>query len=323
MIRIKPTSLVISTLIISSCSFVQDRSEELVQVVDATESSSYSNAKPKNEARKSIAPQQYVVKKNDTLGSIARKTLGSSAYYRQLAAFNSLSEQQTLKVGQVLMIPTNVSVSQTAKATPLKRPSTATKEPVTIASQEYPELDSLISQQKYNQAIDWALTHPNLNEDLGLQAKLVEATSLQADKELAEKDYSEASFLINGLKANQNLAEVSKRQLASKATQIQCNQLSHNALQKVGKSQTNGAYKDLMQALSLDKNYSNSLDLFLQARDSVTESMHQEALKLYRNQQLGKASDLWNQILKLNPNDDLALVYTDRVKNLQKKLKGL
>ncbi|WP_195758382.1 LysM peptidoglycan-binding domain-containing protein [Kangiella sp. HZ709] len=302
---------------------MQDRSEELVQVVDATESSSHSSTKPKNEVRKSVTPQEYVVKKNDTLGSIARKTLGSSIYYRQLASFNSLNEQQTLKVGQVILIPTNISVSQTTKATPLKRPSTSTKEPLIIASQKYPELNSLISQQKYNQAIDWALTHPNLKADLGLQAKLVEATSLQADKELEERDYSEASFLINGLKANQNLAGINKTQLTRKATQIQCNQLSHNALQKVGKGQIDEAYKDLMQALSLDKNYSNSLDLFLQARDSVTETMHQEALKLYRNQQLDKASILWSQILKLKPNDDLALVYTDRVKSLQKKLKGL
>jgi len=63
--------------------------------------------------------------------------------------------------------------------------------------------------------------------------------------------------------------------------------------------------------------------LFTTTRNKVSEHYHQKALRHYRNQELEDGLNYWNKILAINPNDDLALVYKDRVKALQNKLENL
>lgn len=47
----------------------------------------------------------YVVKKGDTLMSIARAHYGSAARFRDIAAANGLSDPNKIKVGQTLILP--------------------------------------------------------------------------------------------------------------------------------------------------------------------------------------------------------------------------
>jgi tetratricopeptide (TPR) repeat protein len=95
------------------------------------------------------------------------------------------------------------------------------------------------------------------------------------------------------------------------------------AKQYADKSQFNESYNILLDAWkTVGKPLEDNI-LFTTTRNKVSESYHQKALRHYRNQELEDALVYWDKILAINPNDDLALVYQDRVKALQNKLENL
>ncbi len=308
-------------LSLSACSFVQDRSQDEVQIVDAADAKSVSKPNKPTLKPAPIKPVEYRVVKGDTLGVIASKMMGSASLFRQLADYNNIDINQSLTIGQLLLIPSKYhSPTTTITAFPSKTQPVITN----IASKiNFEEMDQLLIQKEYNQAIDWAMSNPQLASSDELQNKLVLATQRQVDIERSEKDYSEASFLIQGLLQDNKFSQTNQNQLTQLSTQITCEKASYSALLLAQKDSIDKAYPLLSQSFKTDSNYSLGLDDFIDARLLVTESMHQEALKLYRNQQLEPALNIWNDILEIKPNDDLALVYKDRVYNLQQKLKEL
>lgn len=50
-------------------------------------------------------PATYTVRRGDTLGEIARRTLGSARRWRELAEFNDLEDEDFIPVGMVLRLP--------------------------------------------------------------------------------------------------------------------------------------------------------------------------------------------------------------------------
>jgi LysM repeat protein len=53
----------------------------------------------------------YIVKEGDTLGKIAERFYGNSAYYVQLAEYNRLTDPALIFPGQILSIPKDLSVT--------------------------------------------------------------------------------------------------------------------------------------------------------------------------------------------------------------------
>jgi LysM repeat protein len=49
--------------------------------------------------------QTYVIKKGDTLGSIAKKFYGSSKHWKKIAATNNIDDPARIKIGQMLEVP--------------------------------------------------------------------------------------------------------------------------------------------------------------------------------------------------------------------------
>jgi nucleoid-associated protein YgaU len=64
-------------------------------------------AAPKHEAKKSVATQDYVVQKGDTLASIARKKLGKNGKWQDIVAVNgsALNDPAALSPGTTIKIP--------------------------------------------------------------------------------------------------------------------------------------------------------------------------------------------------------------------------
>ena len=75
---------------------------------------------------------KYVVKEGDTLGKIAEKYLGCSAFYPAIARRNGLCDPNKLSVGQVLYIPYTLDeMFDFTPATPVQ-PEEPTAQPATI-----------------------------------------------------------------------------------------------------------------------------------------------------------------------------------------------
>ncbi|WP_251359210.1 LysM peptidoglycan-binding domain-containing protein [Kangiella sp. TOML190] len=323
---LKQTLLLLAFTVLSGCTFVEDRSQEAVAIIDAVET----RKKPKvTEAAPKVKPvvRTYQVVAGDTLGKIAQKTLGSSQYYRQLADFNGLDMSTPLEVGQVLRLPPNSDLGTQDANSAIERKTRATNSAVTGLNKplirNYAALDQLIDEKKYNQAIDWAMSHPNLSRDQGLQQKLMLASKQQVAIEKQQGNYSEGILLIDGLTVSKKLSRANTQELKRLKTQLESEQLSQQAQAYLAKSEYPQAYSALQKAYQLDTGYALQSTRFINSRAQVSEQMHQTALKHYRNQELDQAEKIWDQILLIKPNDDLALVYKDRVVNLKKKLNAL
>ncbi len=312
--------LIGSSLLFSACTFVEDRSHEDVLIVDAAESKVDTNKNTEPSKPNPVRIQEYYVQANDTLGTIAAKTMGSQDLYLRLASFNKIDVKKPLHIGQRLLIPPrNYQPSQRqVTISPLKRPNNiATNEP------DYSEMNKLIADNKFNQAIDWAISQPALNNLPNLQEILVSATTSQVMIERSKQNYAEALFLINGLLDNHRFAVRPKNDLITLRSELLSEQAAFQAQQKLKANNYSEAYDDLLIAYKANSTYITQIDSFIGSRSQVTEHMHQEALKLYHNQQLDKALSIWDKILAIKPQDDLALVYKDRVIHLKKKLKDL
>lgn len=319
-----------SALLIGGCSFVEDRSDSGVSIVDARDA-----RKPiivaKPVVKKPQSVQTYTVVKGDTFGVISKKMLGSSKYYREIAEYNGLSVKSMLSVGQVIAIPNNEklgTLASNSQVRALKRPRVAQSTPADPKpTSTISDMDKLIANQNYNQAIDYAISQETLATDLQLQEKLVSATEKQVQIYNNNNNSSEAEFLITGL-LNKNVLtpKNSMRLQALTAKPTASNPIGidmETAKIYLSQKRYDKCYDTLLGVYNRDKKQAEKNRAFRQIRLSLTENMHQKALLKYRNQQLDPALEIWQKILKIKPNDDLALVYRDRVLNIKKKLNKL
>lgn len=72
-----------------------------------TRSSPAKRSKDRNGSGSKGKARTYTVRRGDTLGGIAAKTLGSASKWTALAKANGLRDPNKLKVGQVLKLPTS------------------------------------------------------------------------------------------------------------------------------------------------------------------------------------------------------------------------
>lgn len=304
---------------ITGCSFVEDRSTETVAIVEAGSTPTQTLPAVEEITDNSVkATQTYIVQSGDTLGSIARKVLGNSKRYIEIAQLNNLSSYDAIYEGQRLALPSS-SVSPRPVVTTSH--TQATQENNTPSS--YPELEQLMDKEHYNQAIQWIMLRQELAKDPVLQSTLIKATDHQVNIYLQQNQKSDAQTLLRGLIQEAPLTVANKQSLMNSLSSLTAQQDLEVARQLANQSHYDKAYDILLKAYKLDAANLEKNVLFTGTRNQVNEHYHQQALKLYRNQQLDEALIYWNKILQINPNDDLALVYKDRVKALQEKLKAL
>jgi len=58
-------------------------------------------------------------------------------------------------------------------------------------------------------------------------------------------------------------------------------------------------------------------------KESVVTKRHKKALKLFRSQKLNAAIKEWEQLLKLDPSNELAKIYISRAIEMQNRIKNL
>ena len=321
-ITLLTSSVVTMTIGLSGCSFKEDRKDIIVPIVDASPATAFSKPQRPQETNKteSTATYTYTVRSGDTLGIIAQKYLGASSRYTELLELNKLDPNDAIYVGQKLKLPTE-GLTVPEKDTAITTQTSLAK--AESPKQQYPELDSLMESGQYNQAIQWCLSNERLKTDSILQQKLLEAAKSQVSIYTRQQKTADAETLLSGLINQANINPNNKKILEQELLTLKANRNLVLAKQYADKSKFNESYNILLEAWNkVGKTLEDNV-LFTTTRNKVTENYHQNALKHYRNQELDEALVYWNKILAINPNDDLALVYKDRVKALKNKLQNL
>ncbi|GAA0204022.1 hypothetical protein GCM10009123_09150 [Kangiella japonica] len=295
----------------------------MVPIVDATPAQSSGSSSPVvyqgvDESDTYI----YTVRPGDTLGTISQQYLGASSRYTELLKLNKLAPNDSIFVGQKLKLPTK-GLTIPKESSYSKHSKSRQTVSTTASKESYPELEALIEAEEYNQAIQWTLNHEKLETSQSLQQKLVVAAKGQSEQYKRQQNTAEAEALLSGLISETPLSSANKAMLEAELSTLRAEQQLLTAKQYADRSQFDDSYELLLNAWN---NVGKPLEeniLFTTTRNKVSENYHQQALRLYRNQKLDDALEFWQKILAINPNDDLALVYQDRVKALQNKLDNL
>lgn len=79
----------------------------------------------------------------------------------------------------------------------------------------------------------------------------------------------------------------------------------------------------LRGVLEMDPQHAGARDALAALRDTTVPALHQEAVLLYRHQQLEKAIDLWEQIQVIDPDFEPAAGYLARARELRRRLEEL
>ncbi|MCW8856498.1 MAG: LysM peptidoglycan-binding domain-containing protein [Kangiella sp.] len=315
--HLKGYSTIFLALALTGCSFVEDRSNqpvEIIDVSDGTRSGTMRNSKQQSETI------QYTVRSGDTLGSIAKNMLGNAQRYLEIAKLNNIEPQAPIYVGQQLQLPSKGLILVKPKTTQ----QIATKPDKSAESKAQPsEMDSLLSQQRYYDAIEYARAQEDLSDNNELQERLIIATQNQVRLFRQEGLTGEAEELLQLLIDDGRLSESSQQILYSNLAALNVEQDLVEARQLADRQEFDDSYDILLSAWQVSGTELESNALFTGTRNKVSEHYHQNALQLYRNQELDEALIYWDKILAINPSDDLALVYKDRVKSLQAKLDSL
>ncbi|WP_223668543.1 LysM peptidoglycan-binding domain-containing protein [Kangiella shandongensis] len=315
-----------AALILSGCSFKEERDDVIVPIVDASPAKVQSQHKPVKKQKKEVpSTHTYTVQSGDTLGLIAQKFLGASSRYTELVELNQLNVNDAIYVGQKLKLPQEElrQLPNEKKELAQQDASQTDDSSASADHEQYPDLARLIKNEQYNQAIQWILNQEDWAGNAALQQKLVDSAQQQVTIYKRQQKVDEAKTLLTGLIAEDSLNASYKNTLQKELTVLTAEQELVNAKRYADNQEFDKAYIILLRAWQQIGQPLEDNILFTGSRNTVSEHYHQKALRHYRNQELEEALGYWKKILAFNPNDDLALVYRDRVKALQNKLDNL
>ncbi|ACV27428.1 Peptidoglycan-binding LysM [Kangiella koreensis DSM 16069] len=302
---------------LTGCSFIEDRSQEPVEIIDISDGTRSSYKGGSNQQSDTI---EYTVRTGDTLGSIAKKMLGNAQRYLEIAKLNSIEPQAPIYVGQKLKLPSKGLIlvqPRTTKQAEIK------PEQTTNVEEQRSEMDALLSEQRYYEAIEHARAQEDLSDNNELQEQLIIATQNQVRLFREEGLTGEAEGLLQILIDDGRLSDSSQQILLSNLAALNVEQDLAEAKQLADQQEFDKSYDILLSAWQVSGARLESNALFTGTRNKVSENYHQKALRLYRNQELDEALIYWDKVLTINPSDDLALVYKDRVKSLKERLDSL
>lgn len=314
-------SAIAVAVVLSGCSFKEDRNDIVVPIIDAqpAQSSKLQFPQETQQKTKTVPTYSYTVRSGDTLGIIAQKYLGSSQRYTEILALNELKSSDAIYVGQKLQLPTKGLKQPDELQSSNSNKKSSDIEP----NKTYPELNELVDSQQYNQAIQWILNQPELSNNVELQEQLVELALTQSKIYKRQQQVADAETLLSGLISEAPLTQNNQKALIRELSTLKAEQELITAKRFADQSKFDESYDILLVAWQqVGQPLENNI-LFTTTRNKVSEHYHQKALRHYRSQELESALVYWKKILAVNPNDDLALVYQDRVKALQNKLENL
>ncbi|WP_455209940.1 tetratricopeptide repeat protein [Kaarinaea lacus] len=274
---------------------------------------------------------EYVLGPKDTLLSVAEKFLEDPLDFYMLAKLNDIKYPGSIVPGKTLMIPGNNHIVEQSSTTPpaMNPREVQSKLPEPIKTEEDIQIERAkvyFAEHRYQEAIDLlkpyankqpvsrygplrellAQSYLNLTEVLIKKGKLLEAqTTLESS--------------VDVLPGNRSLTT----QLSMIRNNREAERLYHLGLEESQIGKEDQALKTFAKALQLNPMHEQAKKQITDLRLTVVEEYHKQAMVLYRKQELSRAIEIWDDVLKLDPGHELAKQYRARALELQRKIEQL
>ncbi len=248
----------------------------------------------------------YTVQSGDSLSTIARRFLDDPLKFHILAKFGGVTDPSHLEPGQTIRVPG-------------KRPVEALVSP----GEESRVLQAkrFYDAGKYQDAIE-------LLEGGGAEGgegrDLLVLSYIKYADELAQKaNLLEAQNILEKAVSIQPGNDKLKKQLKQVERQREAARMYKTGTDAVAVGDSVKALDAFSGVLKLDPTHEGAKKQILSMKSDAVESMHKDAMTEYRKQNLDKAIDLWDRVLAMDTNHELAKLYRARAVELKDKLQRL
>jgi tetratricopeptide (TPR) repeat protein len=280
------------------------------------------------------------LKAGSTLGSLAKKYLGSALKFYALAKYNNITNPSRVKIGQEIKIP----LTQLSRAQQDKDNSEELQ--ASQGSSEESVVDGTTTQEINDAMGDVVndievIAEPDETSELMLAAIIPVAPEETAESTLRElqaltqmNDYTTAIEKVITLRTFGKFDKVS-RQLAiatyaGRAKEIAetNNILASSYLAQAGQlnlleQQTFEAFENFKMATDLDDTNEQAMEEMLVLQKEIADKFHRQALSAYRRQELDLAIEKWDMVLNVNPDHSSAKLYRVQALELKEKLDNI
>jgi tetratricopeptide (TPR) repeat protein len=276
---------------------------------------------------------EYVLKPNESLFSVAEKFLEDPLDFYMLAKLNDIKYPNSLVSGKRLMIPGENRLEQDSDSKPPLPQADSHEAPHTDPESVKNEDDIKIERAKvyfaehrYQEAIDLLTPYANkipVSKYAPLRELLAQSYQALVTGMIKKGDLLEAQATlessVEALPGNKPL----KEQLAQVRNARESERLYRLGVQESQTGKQDQAIKTFAKALQLNPEHKQAKKQITDLRLTVVESYHKQAMVLYRKQELSNAIEIWDMVLQLDPDYELAKQYRARALELKRKIEQL
>lgn len=266
---------------------------------------------------------EYEVKPGESLSVLAQRFLGTYRLFFILARYNDIDTPSLLSAGQVLRIPDNYTEKAAA--------GTAGARPVPIEPGE-----TAISRQSLDGGTPGASQQEPAPEEILAKYAGTEVNALGREETATlgaayRRWVDEALVRGDAGEAGDRLAEAEGRAPANGRWNDWLDDMKPRVTAEVAyqeglelrKVEPAAAAQAFHRALDADPDHGGARAALDELRQDTVPRLHQEAVILYRNQELDEAIDIWDQILAINSEFEPARGYRTRALELRRRLEEL
>lgn len=285
----------------------------------------------------------YTVQSGDTLSFLAQRFLDDPLEFYLLARYNRIENPSLLRVGQTVRIPgrrpavgkeitaaspeeapakgrpsppgepnePEEGLAQTEATEgkgepaagrmppPERRPETPQEDP----SVDYPVAKLLFLNGDYEGAIRLL---ENATTDEPSRELLVRSYRRQAERFAADGRLPEARSVLASASALEPNNQEITMELAAVDDRIEANLLYEEGLAKMASGDFKKAYASFNQALVYQPEHSGANEKLAVVKETLIEGYLQEAAELFAEERIDTAIDLWDKVLELDPDNEVA-----------------
>lgn len=267
------------------------------------------------------------IEAGDSLSAIAGRTIDNELLFYSLARLNDIDIPRLLRPGQRIRVPSKqpAQPEDAGEASPERSEQAPEAEQGPENNGELGKTAaSLIERERYNQAYALLLSAAragNLRDtDRALLARssvaLARAACREDDPERARKMLDQALPWLG--------AEGESSEFVRQRDHVEARLTLGEAEQALARGEHANAFDALLIARDLDAGLRETHRQRLERLESVLgEHYHGNALTAWRDQQVDRAVELWDRVVRINPQFEPAIRYLERARRAQRKLRSL
>ena len=280
-----------------------------------------------------IVQSRYRVQSGDSFFTIAADYLGNSLEFHILAKLNTREKINDIKVGESIIVPVldgrsafaidPSAGSSSGKGKNVKQGKT-NKQISSENNLEYEIAKRYYDQGQYKSSI--AVLEANIRnnrKDYKSKDLLVVAYTKYAQFLEKQANLLEAQTVLRKAVDMQPNNKTLKAQMTRVNNQRQAEKEYQAGMTSLSKGKDYEAYLAFEETVALAPDNNMARSQLSRLKPSVTKTLHDKAMILYKNQKIKDAIGNWDRLLMIDPEHELARLYRGRAIELKKRLDKL